>query len=136
MEAPYDHQSLRQILKDGSNRGVVLSSDKMNSVLKASKGTFEYVELAERVISDHIVYWFTRNNFIFESFNRKVSQLVESGLARKYVNDFMKKYRKVSDRSNINDLIVKQMTFGIHILLLLAMLVTLSFIGEFAINMW
>lgn len=133
LESLYDHQSLKHLLQDGSNRGVVLSSEKIESLLEASQGTFKHTELTEQLISDHIVYWFTRNNFIFESFNRKVSQLVESGLAKKYINEFMKKHPKVPER---NDITFDQMTAGTQVLLLLVMTVTLSCIGEFAINIW
>jgi hypothetical protein len=56
-----------------------------------SKGNFRYLVLAERILSDHWSFIFEdRNNFMFEAFNRKVLQLVESGIAAKIIEDSTK----------------------------------------------
>lgn len=59
---------------------------------------FKYTILEEKIISDHYGFLFMVNEFMFDAFNRKIVQLVESGVADRIVNSYSVKLNKTEDK--------------------------------------
>jgi phosphoribosyl-ATP pyrophosphohydrolase len=80
---------ITELLVDGSNRGVITDSNWLSVLMRQSEGTFKYTKLEEKIISDHWGFVFPVDSFMFKAFDRKISQLVESGIAQKIVEEFV-----------------------------------------------
>lgn len=52
-----------------------------------SKGKIKFAVLKEKIITDFLSLTTDKNHFLYESMNRKIVQLVESGVADKYVRE-------------------------------------------------
>lgn len=135
LESRLDHQILEYFLQDGTNRAIVMNSETLKSIIQMTKGAFKHTQLGEKLMSDHVVYWFSKNNFMFEPFNRKITQLVESGLATKYVKDFSKQQQRVLERRT-DFFSLDQFICCSRILLLFMLSSALSYFGEMLINVW
>lgn len=66
---------------DGSNRGYITTRSAAFEMFIESNKSFEFKTISERIMSYHWGFVFDVDNFMFKSFNRKVVQLVESGIA-------------------------------------------------------
>lgn len=75
-----------ELLLDGSKRGVLIDSDMLSLVAK-DWNRFQYTKLAQRVIFNHKGFLFRSNIFFFDAFNEKLAQLVEAGIAEKFVDE-------------------------------------------------
>lgn len=84
-EEKLNHHLIPKLLTDGSKTCVILSTEKLNEIIKESNNAFTFTKLNEKIISDHWGFVFEMNEFMFEPFNRKVVQLVESGIAERFV---------------------------------------------------
>jgi hypothetical protein len=87
--------SLTNLLVDGSNRAFVTDRDWYEELEYALNGTAKFAILEEIVLKDHWGFRFEVNNFMYNAFNRKIGQLVESGLADVYVKNATKKLKNV-----------------------------------------
>lgn len=80
---------LKEILVDGAKQGVATDSNSIADIAKKANGTFQHLKLNEKIMSDHWSFLFEEpNSFMFDAFNRKVFQLVESGIAERNVKEF------------------------------------------------
>lgn len=88
----HEPEYVSNLLSDSSKRGVAVSSELLAHLLKASKGKLKINELDEKIISNHVSYTFTKNDYMFKPFNNKLVQLVEAGLADYYVKHYANPY--------------------------------------------
>jgi hypothetical protein len=95
---PYSTEEvLSYLMKDDRKVAVIIDTNDLLDLKTNSTETFKYLVLAEKILSDHWSFIFDdRNNFIFEAFNRKVLQLIESGIARKIIEESTK-FREASE---------------------------------------
>lgn len=83
-------ESITDLLEDGSKRAIITDSNKLTSMIENSAEIFKYTRLNEKILTDHWGFLFQDpNNFMFTAFNRKVVQLVESGIAKRNVEQFI-----------------------------------------------
>lgn len=62
------------------------------------KGSFRFTPLAEKIISNLNSFAIHKNSFLYSAFNRKVLQLVEAGLAERFISDFDNYYGRATAR--------------------------------------
>lgn len=88
--------SLDVLLADGVKKAVITDTNHVSSLAKLSNGTFKYKIMKEKIISDHLSFIMVDpNNFLRKTFNHKMQQLVEAGIAKKIVNDATKTFKLV-----------------------------------------
>jgi hypothetical protein len=75
-------KQIENFLADGSNRAFITNTNDLYVMNLDSKGAFKYKVLPERIRSYHWGFKMHPNHFMFEVFNRKMRQLVESGIAK------------------------------------------------------
>jgi hypothetical protein len=75
-------------LTDGSKKGILTDTKHLTMLIRLAKGKFKYKKLQERISLSHISFLFRKNHFLFDVFDKKLSQMIESGLAEKIVNEF------------------------------------------------
>ena len=82
---------INTILKEDRKQGIIVDSNHLLFLKQSSNGTFNHPTLNEKLLDDHLSFIFSdRNNFMFEIFDQKIFQLVESGIATKNVEEFTK----------------------------------------------
>lgn len=79
---------MHQILFDSSKSGLLLNSEEILVYNSNMKSRMQLTKLAERVILNHKCFAFEKNAFVYAAFDRKIVQLVESGLADKFIRDY------------------------------------------------
>jgi hypothetical protein len=82
-------ESIANLLQDGTNRGFITDTDWLSVLVKAAKGNVQFTKLNERIISNYWGLSFDSTSFIYKAFDRKICQLVESGIAEKIVSEFV-----------------------------------------------
>jgi hypothetical protein len=79
----------RDILVDNSKRAIIINEYRLISLAKKSEEALKYKLLKEKLISDHLSFLLQdKKNLLFNMFDRKLTQLVESGIAKKIVENF------------------------------------------------
>jgi hypothetical protein len=121
-------KSLVKLLKDGSNRAFVTNRDWYEALEYESKGTAKFAILEEIVLKDHWGFRFVVNNFMYDAFNRKIVQLVESGLADVFVKNATKKWRNVEAEVKHVPLTMEHLAFWFY--LFFALLTAALFVLE------
>lgn len=66
---------------------MVTNNIHVSQLRKRSNFTFKYTQLKEQIISDHIGFYFPWNHFLHEAFDRKLGQMIESGITKKLVDE-------------------------------------------------
>lgn len=112
-----------QFLPDGANRGVLLLNDFMLELFQ------NCTKLAQRILSDHRVFIMPKNSFFFEPLNHKIIQLVESGLAKKFVEEASPKPNK-SDEAGPVVLTLEHLGIGFKIVLFFLLISFIFFLLE------
>lgn len=84
-------ENIKETLSDGSKNGVLIVSDQILQF--RAQGNFKMAILAERVMLNHKSFSFNKNHFLFKAFDRKLSQLVEAGLAKRFIDEFENDYK-------------------------------------------
>jgi hypothetical protein len=80
---------LDEVLTDGSKNAIPIDTFKLKMLTKKSKSIMSHKIMKQRVISDHLSFLVQdKYNFLFKRFDEKLSQLVESGIAKKIVDDY------------------------------------------------
>lgn len=120
MKGDYFQDNMTQLLTDGANRGFITDTSYLSLMLYYTNGTFKYTKLEEKIISDHFGFQFSINNFIYNAFNRKIVQLVESGIADRNIKNFCSRCESKEDASD--PLILTHEHLGIWFLVLLGCL--------------
>jgi hypothetical protein len=89
-----DPKYIEKLLPVGSKNFVVTDNLHLSALMK--KANFDYLVLDEKIMSENMAFFFPWNHFLHDAFDRKLSQLVDSGVAGKLVDDatFVKR-RKV-----------------------------------------
>jgi hypothetical protein len=80
---------IENLTKDGAKTGRILASDALDVMLRQTEGKLKFTKLNEKIITTFWGLRFKSNSFIFKAFNRKVVQLVESGIADVIVKKHM-----------------------------------------------
>jgi hypothetical protein len=84
-----DSTILGEVLTDGSKNAVPTDTFTLKMLAKESKNIFNLKIMKEKVISDHLSFMIQdRNNYLFKRFDEKLSRLVESGIAKKIVDEY------------------------------------------------
>jgi hypothetical protein len=84
-------QVLNDLLADGSKRAFVISSDYMEHMEANWEGNFKYTKMNEKIMTTLRGFQFLNNHLMFKAYNRKVVQLVESGIADLIVKNHTRK---------------------------------------------
>jgi tRNA(His) 5'-end guanylyltransferase len=95
-----------------------MNSDTLKSILKTTNGRFKYTKLNEKIVSDHLSFIFKRNHFMFEAFNRKLVQMIESGFAEKFVTELDSNYAKHQSDDGTSALCFDHLGIGFELWLL------------------
>lgn len=90
MKGHINCEFLQNFLFEGSNRVLILPRLTEITCYQELKGNLTWSVAEEKVISDMYGYFSDGDNFFFENFNRRIAQLVESGI----VQCFVKFYRE------------------------------------------
>lgn len=121
-----------QFLFDGANRGVLIPDDDIISVMNfGMEGRFKYTKLAERITHNHKGFLLRKNSFFYEAFNRKLEQLVESGIARKLVDQAMNLNEEKESDDGPVVLTLEHLGVGFKITLLFLLISFVVFLLEF-----
>lgn len=95
--------------------------------------------LPESLITNSIVFYFHKNSFMFKSFSRKVTQLMENGLGQKYVKEIQDVRIVPADESKPKVLTLVHLSIGFKAWLVFLLLSFLTFLIELilkAIKFW
>lgn len=68
------------LITDDSKSACILERDAIKYLDARTKGKFKYTMLSERVMSDLNGFAFQKNHFVSDEFNRRIVQLLESGV--------------------------------------------------------
>lgn len=79
---------IRQILSDGTKRGYIIHSDALHALHDFTKSKMSFNVLPQAVMTNHIGFFLSTNDFIFGSFNGKLVQLLESGICQKITENY------------------------------------------------
>jgi hypothetical protein len=121
--------TLTDLLADGSNNAFITDSEYLGYLEKSLNGSKNFTTLNEKIVTNHWGFYFYSNQFIFNAFNKKIPQLVESGIA-----DYIIK-NEASYKKNFVDAEPKPLTFNhldywFRIVLILLATATVVFLGE------
>lgn len=83
-----NRQQLDDLLRDDSKLSVILDSYDVANLAQASNGSFKHKILGEKVLSEHLSFIILGKKDILSSiFSQKMMELVESGIAKKTIDD-------------------------------------------------
>jgi hypothetical protein len=125
-----DLKTLVKLLSNGSNRAFITDRDWYEALEYESKGTAKLAILEEIVLSDHWGFRFEVNSFMYEPFNRKIVQLVESGLADVFVKNATKIWRNVDADDKHVSLTLAHLSVWFYLWLILMVIALLVFVLE------
>lgn len=81
---------MEEYLADASKRAIIVTSDLMTSLNSQSRGeAFKFTRLQQNIGFHHVGFLMKKTSQFFEAFDRKLVQLVESGLAARTLNEFL-----------------------------------------------
>lgn len=78
---------MRDYLADGSRRSVIVDQNILNHLIEESEGRFKYKRLPESILINHVGFVQSKTCLIFNVFDRKIVQLLESGLAQHHIRN-------------------------------------------------
>jgi hypothetical protein len=123
-----------KLLADGSNRAFVTDRDWYEALEYKSQGKAKFAILEEIVLSDHWGFRFEVNSFMYEPFNRKIVQLVESGLADVIVKNATKIWRNIETEDEHVPLAIDHLAVWFYLWLILLGIALLAFSLEIVLN--
>lgn len=125
-----------QLLAVESKKAYIISAE-MEKVYRLNlSGNVPWNILEEKVITDYVGFKFGVDHFYFESFNQKVFQLIESGIANlivdeEYKNNLLKKMKTIENFDiNKSKLTLQHLDTWFYALLILLSLATVVFFCE------
>jgi hypothetical protein len=74
---------VKNLLQDGSNHGMLSTTE----YLKIASASLQFTQLKERILNEQLGFMFETLNFMFEAYDRKITQLMESGIAEWIYNE-------------------------------------------------
>lgn len=80
---------LVNLTKDGAKNGRIFNSLSLDDLNRMTEGKIKFTELNEKIVTTFWRFEFEPNHFMFKAFNRKLVQLVESGIADVIVKNHM-----------------------------------------------
>lgn len=122
-----EHGHTLKTFDNDANNGLIIDSDQLNEPRWKLKQNPPYSVLKEKVISDYVGLVLNKNNFIFDAMNRKVVQLVESGVAQKIIGE---QVTKKLEHSGPQVLTLEQLKAGFYIWLVCIAISIFAFIWE------
>jgi hypothetical protein len=124
--------NIYNFLEDGSNRGLVMSSQDLAALKYKSFYQFRFSQLGEKLATDTSGFWFRSSDFIIESFNDLVVRLVESGISQKLMKSESKALASKRDweREEEKILLLEHLTTWIYIFLVLLLIASVVFSAE------
>jgi hypothetical protein len=121
--------SMTTLLADGSNNAFVTDSEYLSYLEKSLKSNQTFTKLNEKIVTNHWGFYFYTNQFIFKAFNKKIPQLVESGIAD-YIIKNEARYNKNITEAPAAPLTFNHLDCWFRIVLILLGIATVVFIGE------
>lgn len=112
---------------------MIASDNLLNFLIKITNGKFKHTKLKERIIADYMCFYLKSDDPKFKIFDRKIIQLVESGLTDKIRSDHYDG-RLVEDESGPTVLTLDQLGVGFQIWLLFLLISSVCFISEFVVK--
>lgn len=73
--------TLSSLLSDGSKTAFFTDTENLKFLTKSHNGSVKFTKLNQNLLTNHWSFMFFKNHFILKAFNRKIPQLVESGIA-------------------------------------------------------
>lgn len=124
-----DWQKIEIFLTDGSKNGFVIGSDLLDVLKTDLKEKFKFTKLNEKIMTTLWGFRFENNHFMFKAYNRKIVQLVESGIADLIVKNHAPK-RYEEPFSEPKKLTLEHLDFWFIILTVFCGFALLCFLGE------
>lgn len=78
---------IRKILSDGTKRGFIIHTDGLGVLYNFTNPEIKINVLPEKIMTNNVGFFFAKNHFFFDSFNRKLIQLLEGGIGDKIIDD-------------------------------------------------
>jgi hypothetical protein len=119
---------LTALLADGSNNAFVTDSEYL-SYLEKTLENQTFTKLNEKIVTNHWGFYFYTNQFIFKAFDKKISQLVESGIADHIIKNEAR-YNKKLVEDSMTPLNFGHLEYWFRIMLILLGIATVVFVGE------
>jgi hypothetical protein len=119
-----------ELLADGSKRAFLTDRDWYEELEYEAGGTENFTILEEIVLSDHWGFRFEANNFMYDAFNRKIDQLVESGLADLIIKNVTVEWRDIEPDEKHVALTIDHLSVWFYLWLILLAIALLVFILE------
>jgi hypothetical protein len=83
----FETKDIIRTMAPGSNLAFLVTNNYEKLIKKRCRRNLPYILLKTKVISDSMGFGFSPNFFLFDNFNTKIVQLIESGIARKIVEE-------------------------------------------------
>jgi hypothetical protein len=81
---------IKKLLVDGAKNAIITDSNWLNNLTNTLNGKLNPTTLNEKILSEYWGFGFSPKNFIFDSFNKIIVKLVESGISEKIIKDHKK----------------------------------------------
>jgi hypothetical protein len=120
---------LAQLLTDGSNRAFVTDNHRLSFLEKSLNRSKKFTKLNEKILSDSWGFIFGTQDFMFDAFDRKISQLVEAGISQKIIKNALKVAEKPIDDSVVT-LTMGHLDIWFFVLLIMLTVSGAVFVGE------
>jgi hypothetical protein len=139
-------KGIPELLTPGSNRAVFIENHDEKIIRANEKGKVLYAVLEEKVISDGLGFSLQANQFLYTPYNQKVTQLIESGIAKSIdekeqekiiqkMTNFKIHEKKVVKRDHKVVLTFEHLGVWFRIYLLLLGIASAVFLGEWIVGM-
>jgi hypothetical protein len=125
------NKTITQLLVVDSNNALIVEEFWLLEIDKFSNRTVKYNKLKEVVMTDHYSFILFANIFMFEPFSRKVSQLIDSGIAMRNVDEHLKFKKPIDTDDEKRKLTLDHLGIWFIIWLLSLGIATLCFALEF-----
>jgi hypothetical protein len=117
------------LLSDGSNRAYFTDTETLSFIERHHNGSQNFTKLDQKVLTNHWGFVFTSNDFIFKAFNRRISQLVESGLVQKTIRDEAEFVKHVKEEEPTS-LSLEHFEYWMKLCAILLGVSVIAFVGE------
>lgn len=95
-EKSHEVAVLYELLTAESKNALAVYSEHFDLMMRKTNGSFQHTMLKEEIITNHMAFSIPKECFMFKPLSQKISQLIEAGLAKKFVNrENEDKYRPI-----------------------------------------
>lgn len=120
---------IEKLLRDGSNCAFVTNTQYLKYLEKSFNGTKKFTVLKERILSEHWGFMFHVTDYMYKTFNRRIIQLVESGISDLMIRQETKVIPKIEEYKD-TPLGMEHLENWFIILLIMLGICTFTFLSE------